>query len=47
MRDESEEKVKKRYERQKPALDFDSAGEYNIYKCRKPCKRFISNITMM
>ena len=31
MRDESEEKVKKRYERQKPALDFDSAGEYNIY----------------
>lgn len=47
VRDESEEKVKKRYERQKPALDFDSAGEYNIYKCRKPCKRFISNITMM
>lgn len=46
VRDESEES-EKRYGRQKPALDFDSAGEYNIYKCRKPCKRFISNITMM
>lgn len=31
----------------KPALDFDSAGEYDIYKYRKPCKRSISNITMM
>lgn len=25
----------------KPALDFDSAGEYDIYKYRKPCKRSI------
>lgn len=33
--------MKKRYVGQKPALDFDSAGEYNIYKYKKPCKRFI------
>ena len=39
VRDVSE----KRYGRQKPALDFDGAGEYNTYKYRKPCMRFISN----
>ena len=38
---EERRKCEKRYERQKPALDFDSAWEYNIYKYRKPCKRFI------
>lgn len=47
MRDVNAEKNEKRYGRQKPALDFDGAREYNIYKYRKPCKRFISNITMM
>lgn len=40
VRDVSE-KSEKRYGKQKPALDFDSAGEYNMYKYRKPCKRFI------
>lgn len=39
--------IKKTERMKKPALDFDSTGEYNIYKYRKPCKRFISNITMM
>lgn len=47
MIDVSAEKNEKRYVRQKPTLDFDGAREYNIYKYRKPCKRFISNITMM
>lgn len=41
MRDVNAEKNEKRYGRQKPALDFDSAWEYNIYKYRKPCKWFI------
>ena len=33
--------IKKDRAKEKPALDFDSAGEYNVYKSRKPCKRFI------
>ena len=42
VRDVSE-KSEKRYGRQTTALDFNGAGKYNIYKYRKPCKRFISN----
>ena len=42
VRSEIEKKwSKKNRANEKLALDFDSTGEYNIYKYRKPCKRFI------
>lgn len=33
--------IKKDRAKEKPALDFNGAGEYNICKYRKPCMRFI------
>lgn len=33
--------IKKDRAKEKPALDFDGAGEYNKNKYRKPCMRSI------